>query len=189
DRVGENKATEHTMYCSTSELWNIAASRGLTNMTEINKTSWDKSFRSWNFKADDKSLGGATSISFDFWGDKAYAVTWKYDPNTNRYLRSNGGADVIDFNNQQIISTKNLVIQFAKESRSIDEHLHNLYAVVGSGDALVFSNGQKQEVTWSKATRQSRTIFKDKSGKEVNFVPGQIWIEILPTGNKISYEG
>ena len=191
DRTGETWDTEHTMYCSTPELWNVAASRGLTNLTEINKSSWDKKFRPWLFTAEDKSAGTTVNtISFDFWGDKAYGVTWKYDATSNRYLRNNGGEAVVDFNNQQQLSTKNLIIQFAKESRSIDEHAHNLYAVVGSGTGLYFSNGQKTEITWSKADRQARTIFKDKvTGKEINFVPGQIWVEILPLGNKISYEG
>lgn len=191
DRTGETWDTEHTMYCSTPELWNVAASRGLTNLTEINKSSWDKKFRPWLFTAEDKSAGATVNtISFDFWGDKAYAVTWKYDATSNRYLRNNGGEAVVDFNNQEQLSTKNLIIQFAKESRSIDEHAHNLYAVVGSGTGLYFSNGQKTEITWSKVDRQARTIFKDKAtGKEINFVPGQIWIEILPLGNKISYEG
>ena len=191
DRTGETWDTEHTMYCSTPELWNVAASRGLTNLTEINKSSWDKKFRPWLFSAEDKSAGATVNtISFDFWGDKAYAVTWKYDALSNRYLRNNGGEAVVDFNNQQQLSTKNLIIQFAKESRSIDEHAHNLYAVVGSGTGFYFSNGQKTEITWSKADRQAGTIFKDKlSGKEINFVPGQIWVEILPIGNKISYEG
>lgn len=192
DRVGETKATEHTMYCSTNELWNVAASRGLTNMTEINHSSWDKSFRSWSFKGEDKAANPASTstISFDFWGDKAYGVSWKYDSATNRYLRFNGGTLAVDFNYQQQISTKNLIIQFTKESRSIDEHLHNLYAVIGSGDGVYFANGQKTDITWSKTARQGRTVFKDKTtGKEINFVPGQIWIEILPIGNKISYEG
>jgi len=191
DRVGESRATEHTMYCSTAELWNVAASRGLTNMTEINNSSWDKVFRSWSFKAEDKSVNPvASNISFDFWGDKAYGVSWKYDPTTNKYFRSNGGEAALDFNYQQPITTKNLIIQFAKESRSIDEHLHNLYAVIGSGNGIYFANGQKTEITWTKTARQGRTVFKDKStGKEINFVPGQIWIEILPIGNKISYEG
>jgi hypothetical protein len=190
DRTGETRDTEHTMYCSTSELWNVAASRGLTNLTEVNKSSWDKKFRPWLFNAEDKANENAVStISFDFWGDKNYAVTWKYDALSNRYLRTNGGEIVVDFNNQKQLSTKNLIIQFAKESRSIDEHAHNLYAVVGSGTGLYFSNGQKTEITWSKADRQARTIFKDKlSGKEINFVPGQIWVEILPLGNQVSYE-
>ncbi|MFA5025636.1 MAG: DUF3048 domain-containing protein [Candidatus Shapirobacteria bacterium] len=191
DRVGITMATEHTMYCSTTELWNVAASRGLTNTTEVKNSSWDKVFRPWSFKGEDKSVSGtASNISFDFWGDKAYAVSWKYDPATNNYQRSNGGVPAIDFNYQQAVSTKNLIVQFVKESRSIDEHLHNLYAVIGSGTGMYFSNGQKTEITWTKTARQGRTVFKDKTtGKEINFVPGQIWVEILPIGNKISYEG
>ncbi|PIV07781.1 DUF3048 domain-containing protein, partial [Candidatus Shapirobacteria bacterium CG03_land_8_20_14_0_80_35_14] len=43
-------------------------------------------------------------------------------------------------------------------------------------------------ITWSKANRTARTIFKDKSGNEINLVPGRTWIEILPLGNKVTYE-
>ncbi|MFA6007629.1 MAG: DUF3048 domain-containing protein [Candidatus Shapirobacteria bacterium] len=188
DRTGVTKDTEHTMYCSTTELWNVAASRGLTNLTAINNSSWDKAFRSWSFKADDKStVTTASTINFDFWGDKAYSVSWQYNPASNTYLRSNAASPAIDFNDQQQISAKNLVIQFAKETRSIDEHVHNLYAVIGTGDAIIFNNGQKIDATWTKTARQGRTVFKDKTGQEINFVPGQIWVEILPIGNKISY--
>ena len=88
------------------------------------------------------------------------------------------------------MTAKNIIIQFTKESRSVDEHKHNLYDVIGSGTGLYFGNGQKQEITWSKSTRQSRTIFKDKAtGKELNLVPGRVWVEILPIGNQINYEG
>ncbi|HRS22679.1 MAG TPA: DUF3048 C-terminal domain-containing protein, partial [Candidatus Woesebacteria bacterium] len=78
---------------------------------------------------------------------------------------------------------------FVKESRSIDEHLHNLYEVIGSGKGILFQNGDKIDITWSKAKRTSRTIFKDSTGREIEFVPGQIWIEILPLNNAVSYEG
>jgi hypothetical protein len=86
------------------------------------------------------------------------------------------------------LSTKNIIVQYAKESRSVDEHLHNLYDLIGTGTGYLFQNGSKTDITWSKANRTSRTIYKDKAGKEVNFVPGQIWIEILPTNTPITYE-
>ena len=95
----------------------------------------------------------------------------------------------IDFDTNQPLVSKNIVIQYAKETRSIDEHLHNLYDVIGSGKGVLFQNGAPaQDIIWSKAYRVSRTIYKDKSGKEVNFVPGQIWVEILPIGNTLNYE-
>lgn len=192
ERTGDVRDTEHTMYCSTTEMWNIAADRGLTNMTVANKNAWDKSYRPWTFKQKDSAVAGATSktINFDFWtGYKDYAVSWNYDPTKNVYLRSNGGSKQIDFNTGDQISSKNLVVQFTKESRSIDVHGHNLYDMVGSGKGILFQNGNREEITWSKANRLSRTIFKDSKGAEVNFVPGRVWVEILPVGNKVSYEG
>lgn len=194
ERTGQVRDTEHTMYCSTAELWNIAASRGLTNVTTVNKSSsWDKNYRPWVFKQTDSSAAAAVDgqkITFDFWpGYKDYSVTWQYDKTANQYLRSNGGNKHIDFNTGDQLSTKNLVIQYAKETRSVDEHGHLLYDVVGSGKGVLFQNGTKIDLTWAKANRISRTIFKTSDGKEVNFVPGMVWVEILPIGNTVNYEG
>ena len=189
DRTGDERATEHTMYCSTKELWNIASNRGLTNTTQAKKTAWDKSYRPWVFTQKDQSVGNGGLISFDFWsGYKDYSVAWKYDKTNNVYSRSNGGTDHIDFNTQKVITTKNIVVQFAKETRSVDEHLHNLYEVIGSGKGILFQNGNRTEITWSKANRLSRTIYKDANGKEVNFVAGNIWVEILPLNTNVAYE-
>ena len=190
ERTGKVVATEHTMYCSSKELYNIAASRGLTNKTEAKNTSWDKNYRSWLFKQEDKADSNptASSVSFDFWsGYKGYSVNWKFDTINNNYVRYNGGEEHVDFNTQKTITAKNIVVQFAKESRSIDEHLHNLYEVIGSGTGILIQNGVKTDITWSKTNRVSRTIYKDKSGKEINFIPGNVWVEILPLKTEVSY--
>jgi hypothetical protein len=190
DRTGDERATEHTMYCSTTELWNVAESRDLTNITESKKTSWDKNYRSWLFKQNDQASSSPTAsdISFNFWsGYPAYAVEWKFNPENNNYVRYNGDKEHIDFNTGKVITAKNIVIQFVKETRSVDEHLHNLYAVIGSGSGVLLQNGEKTEITWSKANRVSRTIYKDKSGKEINFIAGNIWVELLPIGTSVSY--
>jgi len=187
DRTGDERATEHTMYCSTAELYNIAEKRGLTNTTVAKKTSWDKDYRAWAFTKEDKSAGTTANISFHFWeGYKAYSVSWKYDTTNNNYVRNNGQADQIDFNTKTAITAKNIIVQYTKETRSVDEHGHNLYEMIGKGNGILFQNGNKTDVTWSKANRLSRTIFKDSAGKEVNFVPGNIWVEILPIGNEVS---
>ncbi len=192
ERTGEERATEHTMYCSTTELWKAAVTRGLTNLTVAkNKVSWDKTYRPWSFKqAETPSSTPTSTISFDFWpGYKDYSVSWTYDAVKNQYNRSNGGVKHIDYNTGEQIHTKNLVIQYAKETRAIDEHGHLLYDLIGTGKGLLYQNGNKQEITWTKASRTSRTIYKTADGKEVNFVPGMVWVEILPIGNTVSYEG
>lgn len=192
DRTGTEVAMEHSMYCSSTELWNIAASRGLTNITTINNKTWDKNYRSWLFTGKDETSvsQSATKISFDFWSSqKDYSVVWNYDQKNNSYLRENAGVSHIDFNTQEALSTKNIVVQQVKETRSVDEHGHNLYAVIGTGTGYLFQNGGVTPLIWSKANRTSRTIYKDKTGKEVAFVPGQVWVEILPLDSKVNYEG
>lgn len=190
ERTGEVRATEHTMYCSSKELWDLAEVRGLTNMTESKKVSWDKKYRPWLFTQEDKASSevNASLLSFNFWsGYKGYAVSWKYDSANNNYLRIHTDQQQVDFNNQKNITAKNIVLQFVKETRSVDEHLHNLYQVIGKGNGVLVQNGQKIDITWSKANRLSRTIFKNKQGKEIKFVPGPIWVEVLPTGTTVSY--
>ena len=191
DRTGQSRSTEHTMYCSTKQLWQLAIDRGLTNITEATKDSWDENYSSWSFDQEDQPnpAPSAANISFDFWsGYKQYAVFWKYDQVENNYVRYNNGEKQIDFNSDQPLTAKNILVQFAKETRSVDVHKHNLYQVIGKGNGFLFQNGEKIAITWSKASRTARTIFKDKSGQPIDFVPGQIWIEILPIGNTIDNE-
>lgn len=192
ERTGDVRDTEHTMYCSTTELWNVAADRGLTNQTIVNKSSWNKNYRPWTFKQKDSPATTATNTiaTFDFWaGYKDYSVSWVYDLSKNIYNRQHSGKPHTDFNTGDQLSTKNIIIQYVKESRSIDVHGHNLYDMIGSGKGILLQNGTKQDITWSKTNRLSRTIFKDSKGAEINFVPGRVWIEILPIGNTVSYEG
>jgi len=189
DRTGKPVATEHSMYCGSSALWDEAAKRGLTNLTQSSKkqNSWDINFKPWLFK-DDSPSGLAISPEFDFWTDyKDYRVRWDYDSQNNSYKRFNGGVKVEDFYFKEDLVAKNVVIQFAKETTSVDEHKHNLYQTIGSGKALVFLDGKVIEGTWAKKDRQDRTRFYDSARKEIRFNRGPIWIEILPTTSKVIY--
>lgn len=61
------------------------------------------------------------------------------------------------------------------------------YDVVGKGEILSFNNGTVVKGTWKKEGISSRTLFFDEKGKEISFVRGVIWIEAVPSGNKITY--
>jgi len=62
-----------------------------------------------------------------------------------------------------------------------------LYTTTGTGQALIFVDGQVIEGTWTKDERQSRTEFNDSSGKEISLNRGPIWIEIVPVGSEVEY--
>jgi len=188
-----NRATEHTVYSSTVKLWQYAASqRGLTNVDK-DKQSWDENFVSWKFQDDaSKSKRGTTSkISFKFWDSfkSDYSVDWVYNQENNVYKRVNGGVEYIDKNNGKQLTVKNVIIVFTKESPANDgyEGGHILYKIVGSGDGLLFQNGQAIKISWQKKDEESSIKFYDENGKEAELVRGLDWIEILSVGNEETY--
>lgn len=184
ERTGLSKATEHTMYCDSNNLWEVAKNRGF-------ESGWINDFVPWKFKdgASENERGSVDKISFNFWsGYSAYQVDYEYDPLENVYLRYNGGEPHIDFNTGEQLSPTVVVIQFTKEIGPVDTLKHLVYETIDSGKALIFQDGEVIEGNWEKEDRQSRTIYTDQNGEEVEFTRGQIWIEILPLGNQVDYE-
>jgi hypothetical protein len=186
ERTGKTVATEHTMYCASFNLWEEALKRGLGAVDE-DGNQWNKNFVSWKFK-DEAASGQSLSPEFYFWeGYKEYQVKWEYDSQANEYKRINGGNSLIDNNNQEPLTAKNVVIQLAREKATGDAEKHLLYTTTGDGQALIFQDGSVTKGKWSKKDRKSRTLFTDLNGKEIKFNPGPIWIEILPTGSEVDY--
>lgn len=188
-----NRVTEHTVYTTTSKLWEYAKSkRGLTNVDKEMR-SWDEAFEEWKFKdeAETGEIGAIDKISFGFWDIFAsdFSVDWNYDKLTKSYKRNNGGKPHLDKNTGKQLEAKNIVIVFAKESPANDGYPggHILYKITGSGDGLVFQDRKVIKMTWNKKKEESRMKFFDQEEKEISFVRGKIFIEVLPIGNKVTY--
>ncbi|PIS08948.1 hypothetical protein COT75_03735 [Candidatus Beckwithbacteria bacterium CG10_big_fil_rev_8_21_14_0_10_34_10] len=189
ERIGHTVATEHTMYSTTEKLWKVADKRDWTNL-DPEEGEWIDNFTPWSFK-DGEPGGSVNSISFGFWDEyKDYGVKWEYDSGNNEYKRVNGGEAHKDLNTDSQVTTKNVVIQFAKESPANDGYpgnVHLLYGTTGTGKALVFQDGKVVKANWSKKNRIGRTVFTTEGGSEIEFVRGRIWIEVLPTGTDVNY--
>lgn len=189
NRLGPNVVldTEHTMVGSLPAAWKQAQKRGFTSVDDKGKT-WISGFRPWVTGAAGIKGSPALDIKYDYWTNyKEFAVEWKYDASTKVYQRNQGNGPQLDLETKNQITSPNVVIQFAKEEGPLDEHKHMFYTVIGEGTGLYFNGGQATEIKWKKAKQADRTIFSDKSGKEISFTPGAIWISILPTGNKVDY--
>ncbi len=190
-RLGHSVATEHTMYSTTQKLWEVGAKRRWT-ATDSAGIKWDKNFTSWKFKdpAPD-GAGQVTKITVNFWESQPnYSVEWNYDAVTNTYKRKHGGSPHMDLNNNIQLSAKVIIVQFQRESNANDGYpgnVHLLYGTTGSGKALFFQDGTATEGKWSKASRVARSKYVDSKGTEINFNKGQIWIQTVPEGSKVSY--
>lgn len=188
ERLGHSVATEHTMYSTTEKLWAEGAERGWTNEDPETQVDWQEHFDPWPVSQDPMEGPEALSVGFGFWeGYKEYNVVWKYNSGEFIYERENGGQPFKDLNNDSSIKARVVVIQFTGEEGPIDELKHLMYDTKGIGKALIFQDGKVVEGNWSKKNRTSRTIYTDRSGDQIAFSPGKIWIEIVPTGNSVDY--
>jgi len=154
-----------------------------------------KNIRAWKF-TDEASLGergDVNTISVPFSSGR-YNVTWTYDKEKNRYARFQGDGTSdphLDRNNDEQLTARNIVVQYCDsyplpgddKSRIVVENEE------GEGDALIFNNGEVQEATWKKENRDARTIFyKRGTDEEIEFIPGQFWVEVVPTDKEVTWE-
>ena len=177
-------ATEHTAYTNGVELREIAQTLG-----------WEgrRDFDVYPFKKDKdgyKDAPVATALTVDFWYSGDFSAVWKYDPSTNSYLRfmgydsSNAPVPHVDQESGEQIKVKNLIVQYANEISINGDDKNRLdYALIGSGNGLVFIDGKVISVTWSKSERDARTKFYDGNGKEMEYNRGKFWISIVPDRN------
>jgi len=191
DRLGRTVATEHTVYSSTTKLWDYAKAKRKLTQVDTEGTKWNEDFISYEFKDDAASGARPASqmITYNFWeGYNDFQVDWTYDPTTNSYLRSNGGKPHTDLVTKKQIASKNVVVLLMNESRANDGYegnLHMIYGTKGTGDALIFQDGKKIEGTWSKKSRTDRLLIKDARGKDVEFNKGQIWFSVVAPDTEI----
>lgn len=185
DRLGRTVATEHTMYSSTTKLWDYAKkNRDLSNV-DSEGAKWNEDFISYKFKDDAAAQARPASqaIGYNFWDGYAdYHVDWAYNKTSNTYMRSNGGEPHVDLVTKKQLSAKNVVILYMKESRANDGYegnLHMLYGTKGTGNATIFMDGKEINGTWSKRSRTDHLYIKDNRGQDIEFNRGQIWFSVV----------
>jgi len=181
---GKSLATEHTMETSSERLWEYAEeSRDITAWQDV------EDFTEWSFAddAEEADRGTTTPISYDFWsGYSDFSVLWNYDAASNSYARVMANQPHVDLNTNEQIKVKNVVVLLTQERGPVNELKHMLYTTTGSGEALIFQNGEVVEARWNKPSRTARTTFT-VGGKAVEFVRGPIWISVLGTGTEVEY--
>ncbi len=159
---------------------------GFTNLDLLTKTAQDLKYDFKNNfpgyphqeKEPKKNLSNLTDrISINYPG--SHAVSWTYDSETNLYGRYRNGNAEIDKNNGQAVKA-GVVIIMNTASKFLKEQYISVN-VQGEGVARIYQNGVVINGKWNKdsARLDSKLYFYDDSGKEIQFAPGKIWIEIV----------
>jgi hypothetical protein len=119
----------------------------------------------------------------------AYNAEYKYNAAANDYLRFEGGAPQTDMLTGKQIQVKNVVIQFVPVTYGTqdDGDPDTDYHLIGTGQALVFEDGNVIPGTWSKTTDAAQTQIDDTTGTPIKFNRGNTWFSVVPTGTDVTY--
>lgn len=186
---GTDKLAPHNVHSTTKKLWEAAEERGF-GVEDNDGKRWDEDFTEWKFK--DEAViterGDQTPITVNFRPNSPdYAVIWTYDKEANLYRRAHGTTAQVDPITNEQLSAKVVIVQYQRERFTNDEEGHLLYTTTGSGEALIFMDGEVIEGKWTKANRTARSKFTDAKGQEIELNRGQIWIQTVPAGNVVEY--
>jgi hypothetical protein len=135
----------------------------------------------------------AMSISIPYPRGTGSQAAYVYDGGSGRYLRSLGGAAHVDGNTGAQIGVENVVVQVvAHEATNIVEDSLGSTSIrlnlFGSGQAIIFRDGQAFAGTWRSESRGDTPRFYDAGGAEIPLKPGKTWISIVPGNYSIAYQ-
>jgi len=173
----------HNGFSSMERLVNAAEKLGYRLINKFEGYPHDK-FSIPNSQFSKNSKG---ELTIGYGG--SYRVFYEYDSKTNSYLRWRGGREEIDELTGKQVEVQNVVIMRAV-SRMIEPPDYNDVDVEGAGTAVVYRNGEEINGAWKKEGRYQSTklYFFDSKGKEIKFVPGKIWIEIVEPYQEVKWE-
>jgi Protein of unknown function (DUF3048). len=131
----------HNLYTSIPKLREYAAAKGFgkSNFTPLPRKE----------KEEPAATPTARSIDFNI-SSFNYNVHYDYDPATNSYKRSEGGAPHTDERSGAQLSPKVVVALIIPQGRN---GIYYTYQTVGSGQAFIFQDGIVKTGTWKRQQR------------------------------------
>ena len=161
-----NRYAPHNGFAKPSILWTAV---------KQNKMRRTNQFKGYKFleKSKIKPKKTVQVINIDYY----YPVKYVYDQKTGKYLRYWNNKMAIDLNTKKQAYANNLILMKTKQG-VLSFGVADI-KVLGSGTALIYQSGKVIKGKWVKKAPKSKVFFFDARRKEMKFVPGPTWIELV----------
>ena len=142
----------------------------------------DTAFKGHGFRfSPSPKVTSAPGITIDTWMD--YSVRYVFS--NGAYIRSIKGVTQHDLDNPAPYRIADVVVTWIPAT--VIDSLGDLkMQVYGDFPALVIRDGHVQEATWSGQGPTSLPRLLDGSADDIPLAPGQIYIEVLPQGSRVT---
>ncbi len=181
----EGKAYEHTLFTSTTALWQRAAQRGLNQRQPV---------VGWVF-ATQPPAGGQDGRELDVvYRPQLTSAEYRYDAGKGAYLRYILGAPHTDEVTGQQLTASNVVVLYAnhvntdivEDSTGTPWWYSIQVQIWGQGTAKIFRDGKMYDVAWARPGRDDLVRFLDADGNLFPLKPGNTWVQLAPLDLQIT---
>jgi hypothetical protein len=142
----------------------------------------------FTYRAPSVVPAGDPATVFNVGFTDGYDVDWTWDPATGTYKRVLFDRPAVTGTGAQI-APQNVIVQFVDyvggSGRGGAGAEGSEAAMVGSGEAWVFTGGRLVKGTWQRASKEDRTRFADLAGHDIDLAPGQTFVELLQRGDTV----
>lgn len=114
----------------------------------------------------------------------SYSIAWVYDEKTGRYTRTIGGRPQHEAGGQGLEASNVVVIK--TDAQVLDAAGRLKVRTTGSGQAIVYRNGQKYPARWLRSSGEP-IRFEGTDGTDIALNRGTTWIEV--TTDDLTFAG
>jgi hypothetical protein len=148
---------------------------------QLKKYSMTESPPAFSFLTEEKSkkITGdtAASVRVTYSSNNMFDCLYQYDSELGRYKRFSGGEQTVDLETKDPILLDNIFIVEAVH-QVIDSDGHRHINLQSGGKGYLLQKGKVNQVEWKNVNNR---IVPYKDGKEVPFVQGKTWVNVIPT--------
>lgn len=172
------KYAPHNLYTDIKSIREFADSKGYKK---------DVEYSGFNFNDEDIDLISDNSAEYiKIIYSKSNTSEYRYDKETKLYIRYKDGEKHLDENNDVAITAKNIII-YSVDKKLLDNEGRLHLGVVGKGTGKYILNGISTDITWSKESEKSATVFMS-GDVELKLNPGNTWIQIINKNTELVME-
>ena len=140
---------------------------------------------------DDQPPEGETAVTVEVQMSPDHQVTYRYSEVDGGYLRFHGDQPHEDASGRHLAAT-NVVVLFVQQLETNRTDVSGApvpdYEVLGTGEAVVFRNGQVLAGTWERGRLQDFFRLVGPDGLGVRLDPGTTWIQLAPLEATLTFE-
>ena len=181
-RRDNNSEAPHNVFTRMSYVKNFLSS------TSYNLESSD--WKLFNYSTDPVDLSAMNTTPLEAskvnipYSDNEYR-TYAYDESNEYYIRTSNGKAQYDRKTGTQLHYKNVIIEKVP-NKTLDSEGRQELETTGKGTGYFITNGYALPITWSKETRDAKTVYAYEDGTELTLNDGNTFVQIVPTNSHIT---